>query len=190
MRDLLNDAELLRRCQTGDQEAFRQLYERYAPQVYAFLLGYLRDPDGAADVTQETFVRLWQALPRYREQGQFRAWLFRIARRLAIDAARSRRRRRHFPLQEIRPPLRDKAKDPGEILEQKQAVEEVMAALEHLKAEYREVLVLRFLLDMNVAETAAVMGRSPGAVRVLQHRALHALRRVLSRLSEQSDQRL
>lgn len=92
--DSLSDADLLRRCQAGDQRAFQVLYERYARQVYAFLLGYLKDPHLAEDVTQETFVRVWRALPRYREQGQFRAWLFRIARRLAIDAERRQRKHR------------------------------------------------------------------------------------------------
>lgn len=169
-----NDAILIRRCQKGDQRAFRLLYERYAPQVYGFLLGYLRDPDLAEDMTQETFVRVWQALPRYREQGQFRAWLFRIARRLAIDAERHRKARPTVPL--LAPQRDAQADDPAHLLEHQQAVEELMEALGRLKPSYREVLVLRFLLDLSVAETAEVLGRSTGAVRVLQHRALHALR--------------
>lgn len=170
-----NDANLIRRCQSGDQKAFRLLYERYAPQVYGFLLGYLRDPGLAEDMTQETFVRVWQALPRYREQGQFRAWLFRIARRLAIDAERHRKARPTVPL--LAPQRDAQAEDPAHLLEHQQAVDELMEALGRLKPSYREVLVLRFLLDLSVAETAKVLGRSTGAVRVLQHRALRALRK-------------
>ncbi len=171
-----SDADLIWRAQAGDRLAFRQIYERYARQVFAFLLGYLRDPDQAEDLTQETFVRVWQALPKYREQGSFRAWLFRIARRLAIDAVRRQKRHPQAPLWEVRD---QHATDPLASLEHQQTVQEVMQALDTLKEEYRTVLVLRFLVGLNVAETAAVLGRSKGAVRVLQHRALQALRRRL-----------
>ena len=171
-----SDADLIRQAQAGDRQAFRIIYERYAHQVYAFLLGLLRDPDLAEDLTQETFVRVWQALPNYREQGYFRAWLFRIARRLAIDAARFQKRHPKTRLWEMHDP---EAVDPLEHLERQQAVQELMQALETLKEEYRLVLILRFLLDLSVSETATVLGRSQGAVRVLQHRALQALRRRL-----------
>ena len=172
-----DDGELVRRSQAGDQEAFRALYERYAPQVYSFLLGYFHDSALAEDLTQETFVRAWEALPRYKERGYFRAWLFRIARRLAIDADRYRKIRPQTFFEEEAFP--SQAQDPGEILEQKQAFNELRVALENLKKEYREVIVLRFLLGLSVAETASVMDRSQGTVRVLQHRALRALRRVI-----------
>ncbi len=174
-----SDADLLRRAQKGDRQAFRQIYERYASQVYAFLLGYIRDPDQAEDLTQETFVRVWQALPKYREQGAFRAWLFRIARRLAIDALRHQKRHPQTSLWEVQD---HQAIDPLANLERQQAVADVMKALETLKEEYRTVLVLRFLLGFSVAEAATVLGRSSGAVRVLQHRALQALRRRLQDL--------
>ncbi len=174
-----SDLELIDRARRGDREAFRMLYERYARRVFAFLLGYTDEVALAEDLTQEVFLRVWKHLPRYREQGQFTAWVFRIARRLATDA--HRRRRGEVPLSAVEsPPLAlHTAVDPEAQLLHQEALVALQQALHHLNPEHRAVLTLRFLVGLNVRETAAVLQRSEGAVRVLQHRALRALRRML-----------
>ncbi|NPA06805.1 MAG: RNA polymerase sigma factor [Chloroflexi bacterium] len=179
----LSDAALLARARQGDQEAFYLLYQRYARRVYGFLRAYTGDPELADELVNEVFVRVWKALPKYREQQQFLAWLFRIARNTAIDTLRRRKGRSWLRLEDLAP--REEADPmPGPearafAQDERRRLEE---ALKQLPEQYRTVLVLRFFEGMSPADIARVMGRSENAIRVLQHRALKALR---ARLHEQ-----
>lgn len=180
-----DDAILTARACQGDREAFRLLYERYARRVFAFLLGYTGQRETAEDLTQEVFLRAWQSLPHYREQGEFLAWLFRIARNLLTDRHR-RRRLRLLPWSHLEafeteriPGLTHAGADPEAALLRGEAASALHIALSQLHPAQREVLLLRFFAGLSVSETAQVMGRSEGSVRVLQHRALQHLRHLL-----------
>lgn len=168
------DSTLVRRAAAGDAVAFSQLYDAYAPRVRRFLRHQLGDPDVAEDLLQRTFVKMIEALPRYRERGlPFGAWVFRIARNAVIDHRRTSR-----PAEPIEAALDQPATAGDPALEAERSAEATLlrAALDELPADQREVLVWRFFAELSPAETAALMGRSNGAVRTLQHRALQALR--------------
>ena len=170
------DEALIRAARQGDADAFRALYQRYARRLYAFFLGYAADPALAEELVNDTFVRVWRALPRYQEEGHFQAWLFRIARNIATDAHRRRQRR------PTEVPLEDATRDPHGFVEPALPDErwpEVEAALQSLPPDYRLVLLLRFVEGLSPTEIAPLLDRSPEAVRVLQFRALRALRRHL-----------
>lgn len=173
------EIQLLFAAQHGDTESFGKLYETYAPAVFRFLFAHLSERMEAEDLTGEVFLRAWRSLASYQAQGlPFSAYLFRIARNALIDQYR---RNRHS-LQDVSLEddlSADPQSDPSDVTLAVLERKEIRAKMEALREEYRTVLVLRFLSDLSPEETAASMGKSPGAIRVLQHRALAALRKLI-----------
>ncbi len=186
-----DEAELIRQAQSGDAEAFGCLYERYAPPVFRFLFVRLNDRLDAEDLTEEVFLRFWRALPGYVIQdAPFRGFLFRVARNALYDHYRKgRRTARIQPLDDNRPddPHRDPALSVPDRLERDAARADLRKALCQLKDDHRLVLELRFMGGLSPDETAVAMNKSAGAVRVLQHRALQALKKVVHSLEQDND---
>ena len=174
-------ATLVQRAQHGDTTAFQRLYECYARALFTFFLGYTGDPRLAEEMVNDTFLRVWQALEHYREEGHFRGWLFRIARNIATDRHRRRQRRPPEVLvdEDTMESLTQPSQLTSELVARQQALDDTYEALRHLRPDYRTVLLLRFIEGLSVRETARAMERSEGAVRVLQSRALKALRKHL-----------
>lgn len=177
---VVDDHQLLKSAKDGDTEAFGFLYERYAERVFRFLFAHLDNRLDAEDLTEEVFLRVWRSLPNFREQGvPFLAFIFRIARNALIDHyRRSGQTKNQVSIEEIT--VRDGNPGPIESAISSLEREELRISLEQLREDYRTVLVLRFLSELSPEETAQVMGRSTGAIRVLQHRALLALRAMLN----------
>lgn len=175
----VDDIRLLQIAKDGEAEAFGELYERYVQTIFRFLYARLNDRIDAEDLAEEVFLRVWRSLPKYREQGiPFLAFLFRVAHNALIDHyRRSKGDDRLVPIEENT--IQDLRADPGDVVSAKIEHQEIRNILEQLREEYRMVLILRFLSELSVDETAQVMERSPGAVRVLQHRALAAMRSLL-----------
>jgi RNA polymerase sigma-70 factor (ECF subfamily) len=170
----VESARTVVRIQAGDVDAFADLYLRYFNPVYGYMRLALRTGDEAEDATQQVFVNVLEALPRYERRGQpFRAWLFRIARNLAIDRLRERGRL------ELEEPSRLEllAEPSGPDLRSLDWLSDhdVLALIERLPLAQRQVLVLRYMLDLSTAEIADVLDRSQAAVRQLQSRALRRL---------------
>ena len=161
----------------GDEDAFLRLYGQFANRVYRFFLYRAGQPADAEDLTQLTFLRAIEALPRYEERGlPFAAWLFRIARNAAIDFERTRHD--HLLLDDfehlVDPPRA--GDDLGLAIER----DDLLRAIEALTRDQREVLAFRFFADLSALDTGRLMGRSASTVRGLQARALAALRRQLA----------
>ena len=170
---------LLQEAQAGNPDAYGQLYELYAPVVFRFLFAHLDDRMDAEDLTVEVFLRTWRSLNTYRDQGvPFAAFLFRIARNALIDHYR-RTRKVEQPLSLEEELVSDPQAEPGEAVLENLERQEIRQILDKLREDYRTVLILRFLSDLSPEETAQIMGKSTGAVRVLQYRALAALRKLL-----------
>ncbi len=174
-----DDHQLLLAAKDGDTEAFGILYERYADRIFLYLFGRVNNRLDAEDITEDVFLRVWRSLPNYREQGvPFLAYLFSIARNALIDHyRRSGQVKGQVSIDDLSLP--DHSPGPGESALSNSEREELRAKLEQLRDDYRTVLELRFLAGLSPDETAEVMGRTSGAIRVLQHRALAALRVVL-----------
>lgn len=173
------DNELLALAKQGQSEAFSELYLRFAPPIFRFLFSHLDDRLDAEDLTEEVFLRLWRFLPQFQDQGvPILAFLFKIARNALIDFyRRSGRAGGHMSIEEH--PIPALQFDPGESALASLEHQEVRQTLNQLREDYRMVLALRFLSGLTPEETGEVMGRTPGAVRILQHRALSALRNLL-----------
>jgi RNA polymerase sigma-70 factor (ECF subfamily) len=170
------DAERMRRWQLGDATAFAELVARWQRPVGRFL-ARLAGPDRAADLCQEVFLRVLQAGPRYREDGHFSAWLFRIALNVARDAGR-RGQARAGPL----PADADEVPGTDEQCEQRELARAVAVAVAELPPALREVLALRHDQGMSFEAMARVLGSPPSTLKSRFAAALDRLRRRLCEL--------
>jgi len=177
------DAELVRRSQKGDREAFGLLVVRYQHRIYNTTLRLLSDPDDAAEVAQEAFLRAFENIRGYKKKSAFSTWLYRIA----INCALSRRRKRQVAKEVA---FKDLSRAPGnphldapssslEEAEKKRLVEE---ALVSLPANLRSVVVLRDLEGLNYAAISRVLKVNQGTVKSRLHRARNLLREQLKGL--------
>jgi len=169
------EAEVIRRAQAGDPEAVGWLYDRYYLSIYRYLRIRVESQEAAEDLAAEVFVRMIEHLPRYQARGRpFLAWLYTVARNLLTDYYRSQR---GAPL-DLPDPERGRG-DEGmmERIEARAQQDCLWRALRQLTPEQQEVLFHRFFEGRSVEETARLMGKQPGAIKALQHRALAALRR-------------
>lgn len=172
-----SDDELMARASAGDQRAFAELYERHRRAVFTFLVHLTGARATAEELLQEAFLRVWRNRAEYRASGEFRAWLFTIARRLAVD----RFRREGHAWEEDSAALETavSADAPDRRAEARDELARVQRALAQLAPAQREVILLSWLAGLDAAEIARLTGSTPGAVRVQLHRALQRLRGVL-----------
>lgn len=179
----LKERTLLYRLEAHrDPDAFGELYDEYAPRIYRFIYFKVRSPEDAEDLTAEVFLKAWNHISEEREIHNFNALLYRIARNAVADYYRQGNQQEILSLEEkieTEENLQLFAEFNSNQLAEQSEKEDLLKALGKLKEEYREVLTMRFIDEMSVAETAEVLDRSGVSVRVLQHRAINALQRIL-----------
>jgi RNA polymerase sigma-70 factor (ECF subfamily) len=169
----------------AERAAFATLYRRYLDRVYGYCFYQLGDHHDAEDATERTFMAALRGLDGFEDRGStFRAWLFRIARNTVANAHRSRRRRRTEPLPDSFERPAPNA-DPAGLVALADELHAVRHAIAEMPDDRRQVIVLRFVDGLSTAEVAEVLDRSPGAVRVLLHRALRDLAARLARSPEE-----
>lgn len=173
-----DDEQVIKQVKNGDAEAYGMLYEQYAEVIFRYVYSHLGGRLDAEDLTEEIFLRAWRALPKYDERGlPFSAFLFRIARNSLIDYYRQ-----HKAVQSIEDmELQSHEASPEEMVDMHIESHQLRDTIAKLREDYRNVLIFRFLSGLSPEETAQVMQRSVGAVRVLQHRALSALKDLMER---------
>ena len=181
-------ASTVARAQAGDQAAFDAIYDRFADALFRYLYARCGDSGLAEELTGDVWVRVVERLPAFRfpegdSEAAFAGWLYRIARNLMIDSYR-RRHTTSVPLSER---LSSHDQPPDERVIAGDDRRALRAAIERLTAEQREVLLLRFVEERSNAEVALLTGRSENAVKVMQHRALGALARLLGGRRGQTD---
>ncbi len=170
----LNDHQCVTLAQNGDNKAFSELVARYQDRIYRFLVRLTGAPDAALDLTQDTFLRAYQNLARWRPDALFKTWLFRIARNIAFDRLR-REKRVVFVEWEEDFTQQDPAAGPDAKLETVQRYRQLEAALGKLPTEQREILLLREIEEMTYDEIALVLDLNLGTVKSRIARARIAL---------------
>ncbi len=177
----VGDRQLVDAVLGGDDEAFRSLVERESANVIGLCRRMLGDPYEAEDVAQEAFLRAYRALPTYRADGPFGAWVWRIAMRLSV----ARLKQRPSDLQAD--PSRaegwlidlDGGVDPVGRLLGEEHRQEVLAAISALPPAQRQVVSMRFFAERSLEEISSATGSPIGTVKSRLHRGLHTLRRRL-----------
>lgn len=169
--------QLVGRAQRGDTGAVEALYQRYAQSVYRYIYYRVSSTADAEDLTAEVFVKMVEGLPAYRITGApFEAWLYRIAAARVIDYRRRSQRR---PQAELTENLADSTMLPEEEIQRIQEVETLRQAFSQFNDEEQTLLILRFVERKSHQEVAEVLGKSPAAVKSMQHRTLLRLASLL-----------
>ncbi len=171
---------VVRRAQAGDRAALEELYLAHFDRIYSYLQLSVGNRHDAEDLTNQTFIRMLERIDRFVwRQVPFSAWLFRIAHNLAMDHFRAGRRWQP----ESEPPesteLVELSAEEAAFLAIGQ--ESMFAMIERLSHDQQQVLTLKFAFDFSNAEVGAILGKTEGAIKSLQHRALASLERQLTR---------
>ena len=171
---------LVERAQLGDRAALEELYLIHFDRIYSYLHMSVGSRHDAEDLTTQTFMKMLESIGRFRWQSApFSAWLFRIAHNLAMDHFRARRRWQ--PEDEV-----PEAAGAEETSAEEQALAAIGDAslldlISRLSPEQRQVLTLKFVFRFSNGEAAAILEKTEGAVKSLQHRALSSLQKHVSR---------
>jgi RNA polymerase sigma-70 factor (ECF subfamily) len=174
----VTQTQLITRAQQGDTQVISALYERYHLSIYRYLYYRVGNRHVAEDLTSEVFLRMLRFLPGYRPQGaSFQAWLFQIARNLAIDYHRQMTVQNPVKLEEG---LIASNEDPAISTEHGLTSQSLRKALNRLTDDQRDVIVMRFVTAMPIAEVAQTLHKSEDSIKGLQRRALIALRETLN----------
>ena len=174
----MNEILLISRARTGDREAFGGLVEQYRDNVYRLAYRMCGNAYDADEAAQEAFVAAWRALPNFRGDAKFSTWLYRLTTNAAIDVMRREKRHQTVGDGEM-VDVADDADSPQETVERTEQQEAVQKALSTLSEEYREVLLLRYMEELDYAEIAEVLQLPSGTVKSRINRAKAALKTAL-----------
>lgn len=174
----MNEILLISRARGGDREAFGALVEQYRDNVYRLAYRMCGNAYDADEAAQEAFVAAWRALPNFRGDAKFSTWLYRLTTNVAIDVMRREKRHQTVGDGEM-VDLADDADSPQETVERTEQQEAVQKALATLSEEYREVLLLRYMEELDYAEIAEVLQLPSGTVKSRINRAKAALKTAL-----------
>jgi RNA polymerase sigma-70 factor (ECF subfamily) len=168
---------LILQAKQGDKQAIAELYTGHVDAIYRYIWPRVRDEAIAEDLTAQVFLKALEGLPGYEPSGKpFLAWLYRIAYARVVDHWRKQDRRATLPLDDTLPAREPR---PGELLEVEDDWITAIDLLAQLTDDQQEVLMLRFIGEMSLSEVAETLGKTLGATKAVQHRALASLARLL-----------
>jgi RNA polymerase sigma-70 factor (ECF subfamily) len=172
--------ELVARGQQGDRVALEELYLIHFDRIYGYLQVTVGNRHDAEDLTTQTFLRMLESIDRFRWQSApFSAWLFRIAHNLAIDHFRSSTRWQ--PQEEVPEPQPDESTSAEAGALQSIGRSSLRELIEGLSPDQQQVLTLKFVFNFANGEVAIILGKSEGAIKSLQHRALVSLEKQIEK---------
>lgn len=167
------------RAREGNPQAIRELYDAYSDPVRRYCYARLGDVESAQDCVQEVFVCIWKGVKNFEYRGDlsFTAWLYTIANNVLVSSIRRRKRTQQVPLTPELNLTDPKSFDTARTICDRLALRQ---AIEQLTAEQQQVITLKFFVGLSNLEIAEVVGRTEGAVKALQHRAINRLQQLLA----------
>jgi len=162
----LEETEMISRCQRGDQEALKEIFDKYNKKVYRIAYGVVRQREEALDIVQEVFIKLFRSIKNFKGRSHFYTYLYRMVMNTAIDHARKTGKQTISSLDQEGSfqPSDDLEKGPERILLQKELEERVRLAMDKLPAEQRAALIFRDVEGLSYQEMTEAMGCSIGTV--------------------------
>ncbi len=176
---LKDEQDIVRRAKGGETEAFGLLYEHYLPGIYRFVLWRVSRREEAEDITHQVFLKAWENISGYESRGySFGSWLYRIARNNVIDVYR--RPNPEVNIESIAPEVFADFQSQAEAIDSKFRWETLLVGLRQLKELEQDVLLMRFVDGLSHREISEVIGKSEGATKLIQHRAIKNLKVILN----------
>jgi RNA polymerase sigma-70 factor (ECF subfamily) len=172
-----NEHEIIKQCLTGDRDGFALLVDRYKDMACNIAFRLVGDRDAAGDMAQESFIAAYSALADFRQGSKFSSWLYRIVVNKCKDHLRTRRET--VPVDDVSEILPGRELTPEQALSSRQTCDAVQIALNALPLEYREVIVLKHIEELDYQEIANILGLSVNALKVRAHRGRERLKQLL-----------
>lgn len=177
------DAELVRRAQGGELDAFEELVRKHQGPLYGYVYRMLGNPDEAEELVQVALVQAWKHITGFRGGSSFKTWLYRIATNRCINKVTRRKPTVELPETLVGP----ESEEPEQTFQSRKRAEAVRQALDELPADQRAALVMATWDDMSYKEIGRAMGRSSRAVDSLLFRARQNLKKLLEPARERGD---
>lgn len=170
--------KLVKKSQKGDPNAFAEIYDIFVDPIYRYVYYRVKSVD-AEDLVETVFLKVWENIRQYKPRKKsFSAWMFRIAHNLVVDYYRSSKG--NF-IEELTPQLPDQSREHNPIRVTQGVLDQdlLKEAIRKLKKQYQEIIIYKFINDLSSKEIADILKKSEGSLRILQFRALKALKREL-----------
>ena len=170
---------LVERVQKGDKNAFGEIYDLLLDKIYRFIFFRVGNKEDAEDLTENVFVKIWKNISSYENKGlPFEAWAFRIARNTVIDFYRTKKQKITLT-DNIKETVADEKETHEELLHNQMLKEVIFSKMKSLPDSYREIIILKFIEEKDNKEISEILEKPEDQVRVLQSRALKALKTLI-----------
>lgn len=177
---LENEKQYIEEARGGNRDSFGIIYSHYVPQIYRFVFFKVSSKQIAEDLTHEIFLSAWQNIKNYKQKEfPISSWLYQIARNKVIDHYRTDKKNISIDTEDFN-------EDSLGFYEQKNpdvsfSIEKIKSLIKFLKPEYQDVIIMRYVEDLDSKEIAGVLNKSEGAVRLIQHRAINNLKELYAK---------
>jgi RNA polymerase sigma-70 factor, ECF subfamily len=166
------------------RKQFNELYEKFHHEIFRFILYMVKDREQAEDLVQEVYIKVLDAYSRFRGQSSERTWIYSIARHVAIDWLRQQQRRKKKGLFQLSNEaeellVKDDKPLPDEIIAQNETTQLLYQSLDECSVDQKSVIIMRFIEDFSISETAEILNWTESKVKTTQHRAIKRLKKVL-----------
>ena len=172
---------LVEKSQEGNTTSFAKLYDFFIDPIYRYVFFKVKKDD-ALDLTENIFLKIWENLKSYRRSGgraTFSSWVYRIAHNVVVDHYRMEK---EYAVLDANTADDKRHNDPVHLTEQKLGRDVLKSAVSKLKKAYRQIILLKYVNELENHEIARIIGKSEGSVRILKFRALRALKEILENM--------